>query len=102
MSYDLNREIQIIARTGKRDYGINKTLKAAKIGRSKLIILSNNCVKELKTQIEYYSSLADIPIIEFPGTGYDLGALCGRGHIVSAISVYDPGDSKILKSIKKQ
>lgn len=102
MSFDLNREIQIIARTGKRDYGVNRTLKAVKLGRAKLIILSQNCSSEVKKNIEYYATLADIPIVIFPNNGYELGALCGRGHVVSAISVYDPGDSKILKSLKKQ
>lgn len=101
MSFDLNREIQIIARTGQRDYGLNRAIKAAKLGRAKVIILANNCTQDKKTQIEYYSSLANIPIVEYTGNGYELGALCGRGHIVSAISVYDPGNSKILKVIKK-
>ncbi len=102
MSIDLNREIQIIARTGKRDYGINRTIKATKLGRVQLIILAKNCPAEKKSQIEYYAKLANIPIVEFSGSGYDLGALCGRGHVVSAISVYDPGDSKILRSLKKK
>lgn len=102
MSIDLNREIQIIARTGKRDYGINRTIKATKLGRVQLIILAKNCPTEKKSQIEYYAKLANIPIVEFSGSGYDLGALCGRGHVVSAISVYDPGDSKILRSLKKK
>lgn len=102
MSMDINREIQIIARTGKRDYGMSKTIKAAKLGRAKLIILSDNCAQEKRKQIEYYSSLADIPVVIYKGNGYDLGALCGRGHVVSAISVYDPGDSKILRNIKKK
>ena len=46
MSMDINREIQIIARTGKRDYGMSKTIKAAKLGRAKLIILSDNVNQE--------------------------------------------------------
>lgn len=101
MSYDLSREIQIIARTGKKDYGVNRTLKAVKLGRAKLVILANNCIAEMREQIEYYSKIADIPVVEYNNNGYELGALCGRGHVVSAISVYDPGDSKILKALKK-
>ncbi|NHJ87857.1 MAG: 50S ribosomal protein L30e [Asgard group archaeon] len=102
MSFDLNREIQIIARTGKKDYGLSRTLKAAKMGRAQLIILANNCPAEKQLQIEYYCDLAGIPIVMYNNNGYELGALCGRGHVVSAISVYDPGDSKILKSLKKK
>jgi large subunit ribosomal protein L30e len=102
MSVDINREIQIIVRTGKRDYGINRTIKAAKLGRVQLIILANNCPTEKREQIEYYAKLANIPILNYNNNGYELGALCGRGHVVSAISVYDPGDSKILKTIKKK
>jgi len=102
MSVDINREIQIIARTGKRDYGISKTIKATKLGRAKLVILSDNCNQEKRDQVEYYSSLANIPVIIYKGNGYDLGALCGRGHVISAISVYDPGDSKILRNLKKK
>ncbi len=101
MSYDLNREIQIIARTGKRDYGIKRTIKATKLGRAKLVILAKNCMATQRTHVEYYCSLASIPIVEYNGNGYELGALCGREHVVSAISVYDTGDSKILKALKK-
>ena len=101
MSFDVNREIQIIARTGKRDYGINRAIKATKLGRAKLIILAKNCMAEQRAQIEYYCSLANIPIVEYNGTGYELGALCGREHVVSAISVFDTGDSKIMKQLKK-
>ncbi|HUU78901.1 MAG TPA: 50S ribosomal protein L30e [candidate division Zixibacteria bacterium] len=101
MSYDLNREIQIIARTGRRDYGISRAVKVAKLGRAQLFILSNNTIAEKRDQIEHYAKLANIPIVNYNGTGYDLGALCGRGHVVSVISVYDPGDSKILRHLKK-
>ncbi|MBN1330775.1 MAG: 50S ribosomal protein L30e [Candidatus Heimdallarchaeota archaeon] len=102
MSYDVNREIQIIARTGKKDYGLNRSIKAAKLGRAQLLILANNCPEGKKAQIEYYAKLADIPILNFARNGYELGALCGRGHIISAIAVYEPGDSKILKTLKKK
>ncbi|HUT81733.1 MAG TPA: 50S ribosomal protein L30e [Candidatus Bathyarchaeia archaeon] len=102
MSYDVNREIQIIARTGKKDYGLNRSIKAAKLGRAQLLILADNCPESKKTQIEYYAKLADIPILNYTRNGYELGALCGRGHIISAIAVYEPGDSKILKMLKKK
>ncbi len=102
MSYDINREVQIIARTGKKDYGINRTVKATKLGQAQLVILAANCPKEKRDQIEYYSKLANIPIVIYQGNGYELGALCGRGHVVSAISVYEPGDSKILRMLKKK
>ncbi|MHA1220119.1 MAG: 50S ribosomal protein L30e [Candidatus Heimdallarchaeota archaeon] len=102
MSIDINREIQIIARTGKKDYGLKRTVKAVKLGRAQLVILANNCPVGKKNQIEYYAKLADIPIVVFERNGYDLGALCGRAHVVSAISVYEPGDSKILRLLKKK
>ena len=101
MSYDLNREIQIIARTGKKYYGIKRTIKATKLGRAKLVVLAKNCMATERTHVEYYCSLASIPIVEYNGNGYELGALCGREHVISAISVYDTGDSKILKALKK-
>ena len=101
MSFDLNREIQIIARTGKRDYGLNRALKSIKLGKAQLVILAQNCPVPEMNRIEYYANLAKIPIVKYPGTGYDLGVLCGRGHVVSVISVYDPGDSKILRALKK-
>ncbi len=102
MSYDMSREIQIIARTGRKDYGINRAIKASKLGRAQLVILANNCPEDKRIRIEYYCNLASIPIVTFTGNGYDLGALCGRGHVVSAISVYDPGDSKIIRALKKK
>ncbi|MEA2071083.1 MAG: 50S ribosomal protein L30e [Asgard group archaeon] len=100
MSFDLNREIQIIARTGRKEYGIKRTIKAAKLGSAKLIILAQNCMSTEREKIEYYSSIADIPVVTFAGSGYEFGALCGRGHVVSAMAVSDTGDSKILRRLK--
>jgi large subunit ribosomal protein L30e len=102
MSFDVNREIQIIARTGKKEYGIKQAIKAVKLGKAKLVVLAANCIPEERKQIEHYCSYANIPIVNYEGTGYELGALCGRGHVVNAISIDDTGDSKILKQLRKR
>jgi large subunit ribosomal protein L30e len=35
-------------------------------------------------------------LYEFPGLSVDLGPLCGKPYIVSALTVIEPGDSDIM------
>jgi large subunit ribosomal protein L30e len=37
-----------------------------------------------------------VPVYEFPGLSVDLGPICGKPFIVSALTVLEPGDSDIM------
>ncbi|MFQ5758160.1 MAG: 50S ribosomal protein L30e [Candidatus Bathyarchaeia archaeon] len=94
---DINKAIATTVRTGKIFLGANNTVKNAKIGKVKLVIVAANCPQNAREDIEYYCRLSDIPLITYNGTSIDLGAVCGKPFMVSALAIRDPGDSDILK-----
>lgn len=95
-----NQSISIAVRTGNVKFGEKEGIKSAKSGEAKAIILASNCPSETAKSIKYYAELADIPVITYNGSGWDLGAVCGKPFIVSVLSIIHEGDSDILKRIE--
>ena len=94
---NINKAIATTVRTGKVFLGAKNTVKNAKIGKVKLVIVAANCPENVREDIEYYCRLSDIPLITFSGTSIDLGVVCGKSFMVSALAVRESGDSDILK-----
>ena len=94
---DINRAIATTVKTGKVLFGAENTIKTAKAGKAKLIVVAANCPQDIRKDIEYYCRLSNIPIIIYNGTSVDLGVACGKPFMVSALTIRDPGDSEILK-----
>lgn len=94
---DIKKAIATTVKTGKVLFGINNTVKTAKTGKAKLIIVAANCPESARENVEYYCKLSRIPIIVYKGTGIDLGMACGKPFAVSALTVKEQGDSEILK-----
>jgi len=97
---DLNRSIRIAVDTGKVSYGVESAKAALLNKQAKLVIIANNCPEEIKEDIDHYAKLSKIPVLEFPGSSLDLGAICGRPHFVATLTVYETGDSDIFKAVK--
>ena len=94
---DVNKAITTTAKTGKIQIGASSALKSAKVKKAKLILLASNCPQKIRADIEYYCRLSEVPVSIFKGDSSDLGALCGKPFEVSALTIKEPGDSKILK-----
>jgi large subunit ribosomal protein L30e len=94
---DVKKAIASSVKTGKVLLGINNTVKTAKTGKAKLIIVAANCPITTRKNIEYYCKLSKIPITVYKGTSIDLGMACGKPFAVSALTVKEQGDSEILK-----
>jgi len=94
---DVNKAITTTVRTGKVLFGANNAVKNARIGKAKLIIVAANCPQKIRGDIQYYCRLSDVPIAIYNGTSIDLGAICGKPFMVSALTIREPGDSDILK-----
>lgn len=94
---DINKAIATTVKTGKVSFGANNAVKNAKIGKAKLIIVAANCPQKIREDIEYYCKLSDVPIVIYKGTSIDLGAVCGKPFMVSALTIREQGDSDILK-----
>ncbi|THU48601.1 hypothetical protein C4D60_Mb06t00720 [Musa balbisiana] len=69
------------------------------LGFGKLIIIANNCPPLRKSEIEYYAMLGKVGVHHFSGSNVDLGTACGKYFRVCCLSIIDPGDSDIIKSI---
>jgi large subunit ribosomal protein L30e len=94
---DIKKAIATTVKTGKVLFGIKNTVKTAKTGKAKVIIVASNCPKKARENIEYYRKLSKIPIIVYKGKGVDLGMACGKPFAVSSVIVKEEGDSEILK-----
>ncbi|AAL81685.1 50S ribosomal protein L30e [Pyrococcus furiosus DSM 3638] len=98
---DLAFELRKAMETGKVVLGSNETIRLAKTGGAKLIIVAKNAPKEIKDDIYYYAKLSDIPVYEFEGTSVELGTLLGKPFVVASLAIVDPGESKILAIAKR-
>ncbi|MCX8170950.1 MAG: 50S ribosomal protein L30e [Candidatus Bathyarchaeota archaeon] len=94
---EVDRSISIAVKTGKILFGSNSTIKSVMTGRAKLVIVASNCPEDRREKIEYYCKLSGVPLIIYLGTSLDLGSVCGKSFMVSALTIRDPGDSDILK-----
>lgn len=94
---DVNRAVATAVKTGKVFFGANEAVKNAKNGRARLIIVAANCPQKTLEEIEYYSRISKVPVVIYKGNSIDLGAVCGKPFMVSALTVREPGDSEILR-----
>lgn len=99
---DIDKAIASAVKTGKVSFGANAALMNAKTGKAKMIILAANCPQQIKADVEYYAKISKVPVLTYKGVSMDLSNVCGKMFIVSAISVREPGDSDILKSVEMQ
>ncbi|HHI01550.1 MAG: 50S ribosomal protein L30e [Thermococcus sp.] len=93
---DLAFELRKALETGKVIIGSNETVRLAKVGGAKLIIIAKNAPKELKDDINYYAKLSNIPVYEFDGTSVELGTMLGKPFVIASLAIVEPGESKIL------
>ena len=100
MKMSLVKSVQVVIKTGKFKMGYNNALKAALNKKCKLIVVANNIPEDKYKDLEYYCNLSSIPMVKFNGNSWELGAACGRPHMVSALVVEEIGDSDILKHVK--
>jgi large subunit ribosomal protein L30e len=93
---DINKEIRQAVRTGKVILGADKSLKALKLGRAKLVIVAPNCAPEVLEDIKRYAGLGNVPVHVFNGDSGELGLACGKPFLVSTLTVLESGSSGIL------
>lgn len=97
---DIDKAIATVVKTGKVSFGANAALQNAKTGKVKMIILANNCPKDIKEHVEYYGKISNVPVMTYKGASMDLAAVCNKLFIISALSIRETGDSEILKVIE--
>merc|ERR1719241_43279 len=95
----INTRLALVMKSGKTSLGYSTTLKTLRQGKSKLILIANNCPALRKSLIEYYAMLAKTGVHHFQGDNKELGTACGKYYRVSCLSILDPGDSDIIRSL---
>ncbi|RLF49382.1 MAG: 50S ribosomal protein L30e [Thermoplasmata archaeon] len=84
---DIGRELKIAINTGKVYFGVSQAKKAVRKGEAKLVIVAKNCPEKISGARVY----------EYPGTNVELGTVCGKPFPISAVTIVNEGESKILR-----
>ncbi|MFQ6123159.1 MAG: 50S ribosomal protein L30e [Candidatus Heimdallarchaeota archaeon] len=92
---ELDRAVKIVMRTGKMEWGWKKAKQAVLRGGVELLIVAANIPMTEREELRYYATLGGIPIVEYPGTSWELGEVCGRPHMIMVLMIRDVGDSKL-------
>merc|ERR1712087_322318 len=95
----INSKLALVMKSGKALLGYKSTLKALRMGKAKLILISSNCPPLRKSEIEYYAMLAKTAVHHYSGNNITLGTACGKMFRTSVLTITDIGDSYILRSI---
>jgi large subunit ribosomal protein L30e len=96
--FDIDTNIKVAYKTGKIIYGKNQILRQLRQNPFKILIIANNCPKELVSQFNHYNSLMKnkLFIHQYKGSSWDLGLACAKPYMISVIGVIDAGDSDLL------
>jgi large subunit ribosomal protein L30e len=94
---DIANDIRLAVDSGKAALGINKVLDTIKGNTSKLLVVASKNKKGVVQDIEHMAKISNIKVVIFEGTSMELGAVCGKPFSVSAVSIIEPGNSKILE-----
>jgi large subunit ribosomal protein L30e len=94
----INTKIQLVMKSGKYVLGSAQTLQTLRQGRSKLVIIADNCPPVRKAELEYYAMLSKTPVHHYAGNNLDLGTACGKHFRAGVLSITDVGDSDITSA----
>ena len=102
--FDIDTNIKVAYKTGKIVYGKNQILRQLRQNPFKMLIIANNCPKELINQFNYYNSIMknELFIHKYKGSSWDLGLACAKPYMISVIGVIDAGDSDLLSLKSKR
>lgn len=96
MNVDAPKEIRRAVDTGVVAFGFRSAEKNILKGKGEIVIISRNCPPRLSERIRHISQMAGIPFFEFEGSALELGSICGKPFLVSALLVLEKGKSKVL------
>lgn len=93
----IDRELNKVRNTGELVYGAQSTIKELQKNNAKIVLIAKYGKKEIVERLKYFCKIADVPFFTFPGDVQELGETCDRSHVMSALSILEPGTSDILK-----
>merc|ERR1719166_836154 len=95
----INARLALVMKSGKYCLGYKQTLKTLRQGKSKLVIIASNTPPLRKSEIEYYAMLAKTGVHHYVGDNNELGTAGGKYFRVCTLSITDPGDSDIIRTM---
>merc|ERR1712168_674717 len=101
-SESINSRLALVMKSGKYTLGYRSTLKTLRQGKAKLVIIGTNTPQLRKSEIEYYAMLSKTGVHHYTGNNIELGTACGKYFRVSVLSITDPGDSDIIRSMPSE
>merc|ERR1712040_11484 len=96
---NINSRLALVMKSGKCLLGYKQTLDSLRLGKAKLVIIANNTPPLRKSEIEYYAMLAKTGVHHYAGNNNELGTACGKYFRVCTLSITDPGDSDIIRTM---
>ena len=97
---DITKDIRLAVDSGKTAIGINKVVESIKDDTARLVVVASKNKKDTLQDIAHMAKISNIKVMTFEGTSIELGAVCGKPFSVSALSIIDQGNSKILEENK--
>lgn len=99
---NIKKELEVIRRTGKVVLGYRQSYLSVLNRKAKIILIANNCPKELEQKLEIASRITGIPMIKMDINSDEVGYLLGKPFRVAVVSVIDPGSSSIVEEVAEE
>ena len=98
---DLSKAIAMAVRSGQTGLGSKLALENAMIGKGKAFVVASNAPENTKLALKHYLKFfPKIKYIETEWHSMELGSMIGRPHRLAVLTVFEPGDSKILDLVQ--
>ena len=98
---DLSKAISMAVRSGQTGLGSKTAIENAMIGKAKAFVVASNAPENTKLAIKHYLKFyPNIKYIETEWHSVELGSMIGRPHSLAVLTVFEPGDSKILELVE--
>ena len=97
---DIDKAINMAVTSGQVQFGTNKTINNLKLGKGVMVLMVPEQFSPQNRRLKQLGKTSNVPILEYPKSAWELGAACGRPHRISALTIHDPGDSRIDRLIQ--
>jgi len=81
----IENEIKKASEQGKIVIGARAVLKELRSGNLKTVVISSNC--PFSRDFRKYAELSGTELVEFGGTGKQLGTVCGKPFPISTVGI---------------
>jgi len=81
------KELKEAIKAKKVIIGADRTLKNLKLGKLKRVYLASNVKQDIKDDVEHYTKLYSIKLIQLKEDNEELGLICKKQFSVSVLSI---------------